>query len=133
MTKPGYRSRTVSDRKYNNISFQRKKTGSWSRTNKNSSQTKNRPPEPNGPGPYTLILGFKQNLGSQRRAVPDRRHKQKYFVPNKIGSRSRTVSDRKHNNISFQRKKTGSWRRTNKNSSQTKNRPPEPNGPGRIH
>ena len=38
-----------------------KKTGSWSRTNKNSSQTKNRPPEPNGPGRILQTIFPKQN------------------------------------------------------------------------
>ena len=49
-----------------------KKTGSWSRTNKNSSQTKNRPPEQKRSRTYTLILGFIEKPGSRSRTVLDR-------------------------------------------------------------
>ena len=49
-----------------------KKTGSWSGTNKYSSQNKEQAPRTKRSLLYTLILGLKQKPGSQSRTVLDR-------------------------------------------------------------
>ena len=102
MTKTGCQSRTVSDRKHNNISFQRKENRLLEPNQQKFVPNKEQAPKRSRT--YTLILGFKQKPGSQSRTVLDR-------IPQTIFSetkpapgdeRSRTADTNK--NISFQTK-----------------------------
>ena len=72
MTKTGSRSRTVSDRKHNNISFQRKKNRLLEANQQKFVPNKEQAPRAKRSRTYTLILGFKQNPRSQSRPVLDR-------------------------------------------------------------
>ena len=102
MTKTGSRSRTISDRKHNNISFQRKENRLLEPNQQKFVPNKQQAPKRSRT--YTLILGFKQKPGSQSRTALDR-------IPQTIFSetkpapgdgRSRTADTNK--NISFQTK-----------------------------
>ena len=104
MTKTGSRSRTVSDRKPNNISFQRKENRLLEPNQQKFVPNKEQAPRAKRSRTYTLILGFKQKPGSQSRTVLDR-------IPQTIFSetkpapgdeRSRTADTNK--NILFQTK-----------------------------
>ena len=117
MTKTGSRSRTVSDRKHNNISFQRKENRLLEPNQQKFVPNKEQAPKRSRT--YTLILGFKQKPGSQSRTVLDR-------IPQTIFSetkpapgdgRSRTADANK--NISFQTK-SASRAEWNKNKAKQK-------------
>ena len=112
-TKNGSRSRAVPDCIHNNMSLQTKKqTSSLSRTN--SFQTTNRLPEPNGPEPHTLIIGFKQKPGSRSRKVPDR-------IQNQLA-----LKQKEETGSGAQRSRTANAQLV----SGQKNLLPEPDGPG---
>ena len=99
MTKTGSRSRTVSDRKHNNISFQRKENRLLEPNQQKF--VPNKDDAPKRSRTYTLILGFKQKPGCLGPYTPN------YFLRNKTGSRRRAVPDRRHKqnyDISFQKK-----------------------------
>ena len=119
MTKTGCRSRTVSDRKHNNISFERKENRLLEPNQQKFVPNKDEAPK--RCRTYTLILGFKQKPGCQSRTVLDR-------IPQTIFSetkpapgdeRSRTADTNK--NISFQTKLAprAEW---NKNKAKQKGR-----------
>ena len=104
MIKTGSRSRTASDRKRNNISFQRKENRPLEPNQQKFVPNKEQAPRAKRSRTYTLILGFKQKPGSQSRTVLD-------CIPQTIFSetkpapgdeRSRTADTNK--NISFQTK-----------------------------
>ena len=104
MTKTGSRSRTVLDRKRNNISFQRKENRLLERNQQIFLPNKEQAPRSKRSLLYTLILGLKQKPGSQSRTVLDR-IPQTIFSETKLApgdKRSRTADTNK--NISFQTK-----------------------------
>ena len=104
MTKTGSRSRTVSDRKRNNISFQRKENRLLEANQQKFVPNKEQAPRAKRSRTYTLILGFKQKPRSQSRTVLDR-IPQTIFSETKLApgdERSRTADTNK--NISFQTK-----------------------------
>ena len=104
MTKTGSRSRTVLDRKRNNISFQRKENRLLERNQQIFLPNKEQAPRSKRSLLYTLILGLKQKPGSQSRTVLDR-IPQTIFSETKLApgdERSGTADTNK--NISFQTK-----------------------------
>ena len=104
MTKTGSRSRTVSDRKHNNISFQRKENRLLEPNQQKFVPNKEQAPRAKRSRTYTLILGFKQKRRSQSRTVLDR-IPQTIFSETKLApgdERSRTSDTNK--NISSQTK-----------------------------
>ena len=104
MTKTGSRSRTVLDRKRNNISFQRKENRLLERNQQIFLPNKEQAPRTKRSLLYTLILGLKQKPGSQSRTVLDR-IPQTIFSETKLApgdERSGTADTNK--NISFQTK-----------------------------
>ena len=104
MTKTSSPSRTVSDRKRNNITFQRKENRLLEPNQQIFFPNKEQAPRAKRSRTYTLMLGFKQKPGSQSRTALDR-IPQTIFSETKPAAgdeRSRTADTNK--NISFQTK-----------------------------
>ena len=124
MTKTGSRSRTVSDRKHNNISFQRKKNRLLEANQQKFVPNKEQAPRAKRSRTYTLILGFKQNPRSKSRPVLDRIPQSNFFETKLAPGDERSGTADTNKNISFQTKSApGAEWNTNK---------PKQKGPTKI-
>ena len=91
MTKTGSRRRTVSDRKHNNISFQRKENRLLDPNQQKFDPNKEQAPRAKRSRTHTLILGFKQKPGSQSRSKGPGPYTPNNFFRKKTASRRGAV------------------------------------------